>query len=65
MNKAIAFALLALGIVLLVFGLQASNSITSEVSKAFTGSPTNKAVWLIGGGVLSAIAGLAGIARSR
>jgi hypothetical protein len=57
--------LVALGVVLLVFGLQASGSITSEVSKAFTGAPTDKAVWLIGGGVVAAIAGLAGLARSH
>ena len=44
------------GIVLLVFGISAANSFGSEVSTAFTGTPTDEAMWLeIGGGVITAI----------
>ena len=57
MNKAIGLALLAVGIVLLVFGFNASDSASSSVSRAFTGSPTNKAMWLMIGGVASVIVG--------
>jgi hypothetical protein len=58
MNRAIGLALLVGGIVLLIFGLQASHSFSSDVSRTFTGSPTNNAVWMIVGGVVAAIVGL-------
>lgn len=57
MNRAIGLALLAVGIVLLVFGFNASDSVSSSVSRTFTGSPTNKAMWLILGGAASVIVG--------
>ena len=64
MNKIISLALLAGGIVLIIFGVQATNSFTSDVSKFFTGSPTNKAVWMLIGGIVAVIAGLATMGRS-
>lgn len=56
-------ALLAVGVVLIVYGLKASDSFGSDVSRFFTGSPTNKSIWLLIGGALSAAAGLAGLVR--
>jgi len=38
------------GIVLLIFGFNASNSLGSDISRFFTGSPTDRAVWMIAGG---------------
>jgi hypothetical protein len=64
MNKLFPIALLVGGIVLLVFGFQASNSFGSDVSRAFTGNPTDKAVWMIVGGAIAAVAGLAMTMRS-
>jgi uncharacterized membrane protein YidH (DUF202 family) len=64
MTKAISIALVVGGIVLLYFGGQAFNSVSSEVSRVFTGSPTNKAIMLIVGGVIATIAGLTGVAVS-
>jgi hypothetical protein len=58
MNRALGLACLIGGIVLLVFGLQASNSFTSNVSKTFTGNPTNNSMWMIIGGIVIAIFGL-------
>jgi uncharacterized membrane protein YdcZ (DUF606 family) len=58
MNKVIGIALLVGGIVLLIFGFQASHSFTSDVSRTFTGSPTDKSMWMIVGGAVAAIAGL-------
>lgn len=46
-----------MGIVLLVYGFNASDSVSSHVSRAFTGAPTNKTVWLLVGGIASAIVG--------
>lgn len=57
MNKVIGIALLALGVILVVFGINSSNSIGSDFSRFFTGSPTNKAIWLLLGGVASVIVG--------
>jgi len=58
MNKAVSLALLAGGVVLIVLGITATNSFSSDVSRFFTGSPTDKAVWMLIGGVVAAIVGL-------
>lgn len=63
MNRGLSVALLAVGVVLIVYGLKASDSFGSDVSRFFTGSPTNKTIWMLIGGVLSAAAGLAGLVR--
>jgi len=64
MNKLISVALLVSGVVLIIYGINATNSFTSDVSKFFTGSPTDKAVWMLIGGVIAAIIGLTGTLRS-
>ena len=63
MNKTISLALLVGGIVLIVIGVNATNSFSSDVSRFFTGSPTDKAVWMLIGGILAAVVGLAGTLR--
>jgi hypothetical protein len=50
--------LLAVGIVLIVYGAHSSDSAASHVSNFFTGSPTNKALWLLIGGIASAALGV-------
>jgi uncharacterized membrane protein YidH (DUF202 family) len=64
MNKIISLALLAGGIVLMVVGINATNSFSSDVSRFFTGSPTDKAVWMLIGGIVAAVVGLATLWRS-
>jgi hypothetical protein len=63
MNKAVSGAFLAGGILLLVFGFNASESFNSEVSRFFTGSPTDKAMWLLIGGAVATVIGLVGLLR--
>ena len=63
MNKTISLALLVGGIVLIVIGVNATNSFSSDVSRFFTGSPTDKAVWMLIGGILAAVIGLVGTFR--
>lgn len=58
MNKALSLALLVGGVVLIIIGINATNSFSSDVSRFFTGSPTDKAVWMLIGGLVAAIAGL-------
>jgi uncharacterized protein DUF3185 len=64
MNRIVSLALLAGGIVLIVVGVNATNSFGSDVSRFFTGSPTDKAVWMLIGGVVAAVVGLATLWRS-
>jgi hypothetical protein len=64
MNKVLFIALLAGGIILTAFGINATNSFGSDVSRFFTGSPTDKAVWMLIGGVVMGVAGLAGLLMS-
>jgi hypothetical protein len=65
MNKGfaigLAVALLAAGIVLIVFGINSNNSFSSEVSRTFTGSPTNKTTWMLIGGIACSVLGLVGL----
>jgi Protein of unknown function (DUF3185) len=63
MNKPLSLALLAGGILLIAFGINASNSFGSDVSRFFTGSPTDEAMWMLVGGVAAAAVGLFGLAR--
>ena len=59
----VSLALLAGGIVLIVVGINATNSFSSDVSRFFTGSPTDKAVWMLLGGFAASIIGLVGVVR--
>jgi hypothetical protein len=59
MNKLVPIALLVGGIVLIIFGVNATKSFSSDVSRFFTGSPTDKAIWMLIGGVVAAVVGLA------
>jgi multisubunit Na+/H+ antiporter MnhB subunit len=58
MNKAISIALLSVGLIFIVFGINASESFSSDVSRLFTGAPTDKAIWLFVGGAVALVSGL-------
>lgn len=58
MNRTVSLALLVGGVVLMVLGINATNSFSSDVSRFFTGSPTDKAVWMLIGGVVASVVGL-------
>ena len=64
MGRIPSIALLVVGIVLLVWAVQADDSAFSSVSKVFTGSPTNKTIWLYIGGILLSIGGLNSVQRA-
>lgn len=63
MNKFLGPALIVAGVLLFGFGMSAADSIGSTISRAFTGSPTDKALWLLIGGAVSAVTGLVMTAR--
>jgi divalent metal cation (Fe/Co/Zn/Cd) transporter len=64
MNRIVSLALLVGGVVLIIAGVSATNSFSSDVSRFFTGSPTDKAVWMLIGGSVAAIVGLTMAVRS-
>jgi hypothetical protein len=63
MNKPISLALLVGGIILIIYGISASDSLGSDFSRFFTGSPTDKTMWLLIGGAVAMVVGGAGLAR--
>ena len=65
MNKAVSLAILVGGIVLVIYGVSASESFSSDISRFFTGSPTDKTIWMLIGGVAAIIIGLAGLLRGQ
>lgn len=57
MNKGIGLALLAVGIALIIFGISAAESFGSEAKRFFTGTPTDKSMWLLLGGIAATTIG--------
>jgi hypothetical protein len=63
MQTGISIALLVAGIVLIIYGLSAADSLGSDISRFFTGSPTDKSMWLLIGGLVASIIGIFGLVR--
>jgi hypothetical protein len=57
MRRPFGFALAAVGVVLLIWGISAADSFASDVSRFFSGSPTDRAIWLTIGGIAAIVAG--------
>jgi multisubunit Na+/H+ antiporter MnhB subunit len=57
-NSIVGLLILAVGIVLLIFGFNESQSFSSDVSRFFTGNPTDRSIWMLIGGIVAVIAGL-------
>ena len=64
MSKPISLIFLTAGIVLVIYGINATNAFNSEVSRFFTGAPTDQAIWMLIGGIVAAGLGLFGLTRS-
>lgn len=52
MNRMLSLALIIAGVVLIVLGINAIHSFSSDVSRFFTGSPTDKSIWMLIGGIV-------------
>jgi len=63
MNRLLSLVLLVIGAGLLIFGISAIDSFSSDVSEFFTGSPTNRAIWLLIAGSVCLVVGLFGLGR--
>lgn len=64
MLKGLFAALTLIGIALLWWGIQAQRSFGSQVTETFTGSPSDKAIWLLGAGAIAALIGVFGLFRN-
>jgi hypothetical protein len=64
MNKILSLALLVVGVVLIAYGINASESVGSDISRFFNGSPTDRTIWLLIGGIVTAVVGAGGLMRS-
>lgn len=58
-SRIIGLVLLTIGIVLLVFGFQASESLSEKLHETFTGRFTESTTWYFILGAASAVAGVA------
>jgi hypothetical protein len=58
MQSIIGIALLVVGVVLIIFGMQASASVGSRLSELLTGAPSDRTIWLLVAGVAAAIVGV-------
>jgi len=56
-NKILGLVILAVGVVLIYFGWQGSESISDQVSEAVTGRFTDETMIYIVGGIVAAIIG--------
>lgn len=61
MSRVLSIIFLIAGIILLVYGIDASNSVSSSVTQAVSGTPTNKSIWLIVLGVIGILSGGCGL----
>jgi uncharacterized membrane protein YidH (DUF202 family) len=53
MRNPLGIILVLVGVVLLVLGIAASESVASSFSKFFTGEPTDRSIWLMLGGIVA------------
>ena len=65
MNKAISLAILAGGIILVAFGINAYESTSSDVSRLFTGAATDKSMWLLISGSVLSVFGIVSLLRGQ
>ena len=63
MHKAVSVAFLVGGVALVIYGISAAQSLSSDISRFFTGSPTDKAIWMLIGGTVLSVIGLVGLLR--
>lgn len=62
MGKAVSISLIVGGIVLLYFGSASLHSLSNDVSRFFTGAPTDRTITLFAAGAVALMAGIAGLA---
>lgn len=64
MNRVLACVFLSIGTVLVVYGLNALNSVGASFSRLFNGGAPEQALWFLLGGIAAVILGIAGLFRA-
>ncbi|RUO67029.1 DUF3185 family protein [Idiomarina ramblicola] len=65
MNRIVGIVLLVVGVILLYFSYEASQSLASSVSEVATNEPTDNTIWYLIGGVAAVIVGLYAVIRGK
>jgi LPXTG-motif cell wall-anchored protein len=65
MHSMLGIALLVVGVILIVFGMNASASLGSRLSEFFTGAPSDRTIWFLVVGIAASIAGLGMLIAGR
>jgi uncharacterized membrane protein HdeD (DUF308 family) len=65
MKRIIGIALLVGGVIALVYGFKAKDSVESRLTETFTGAPSDNARWLLIGGAVSSVVGVGLILMKR
>ncbi len=65
MSRIPFLALLVIGVILLVYGINAADSVSSSVSRAVSGTPTDRSIWFIILGAVGIVAGGFGLILKR
>lgn len=63
MIRIVGATLVAAGLTLAFYGMKASESLSSDLSRFFTDSPTDKSIWLMAAGFAALAAGLLALIR--
>lgn len=58
MRRLVGMGVIVVGIFLVFLGLDASDSLASRFSRLFTGSPTDRTIWLLIGGAFAVLVGV-------
>jgi hypothetical protein len=65
MNNITGLAIFAVGIVLLIFGFNASQPFSGELARSISANSDATSIWLVAGGAAAVLAGLILAIRSR
>ncbi len=65
MSKTLSIVFLVIGVVLLIYGINASNSVSSTVTQAVRGTPTDRSIWFIVLGIIGIVGGGLGMFIKR
>jgi hypothetical protein len=65
MTKIPSLAMIVAGVLLLAYGLNASNTVLSSLGQAMSGAPSNRSILLIAGGIFGIVAGGFGLLYRR
>lgn len=65
MNRAMSVGLVVVGVILIVLGVNAAESFASDFKRFFSGTPTDKSIWMLIGGALLAVIGVFGLSRRQ